>query len=222
MDLQTFDAHRATATTASGPIAYTEIGSGDRTAVFVHGVGTNGALWRNVIERLAPTTRCIAIDLPLHGRTPAAPDQDFSLGGLAGAVGDLVHAIGLDGIDLVANDTGGAVAQVFAVREPSRLRTLALTNCDTHTNLPPDAFRPTVEAAAAGQLAPLGPEVVANPDLARNGALVNVFEHPERVPDEVFRSFMEPVLGTLERGRQFERMLTTLDAAEVGASEGDV
>jgi len=49
----------------------------------VHGVGTSSYLWRNVIAQLDGERRCLAVDLPLHGYTPAAADQDFTLPGLA-------------------------------------------------------------------------------------------------------------------------------------------
>ena len=77
-----------------------------------------------MIERLDGERRCVAFDLPLHGHTPAAAGQDFTLPGLARFVADFCDALGLTDIDLVANDTGGAVSQVFAARHPERLHTL--------------------------------------------------------------------------------------------------
>ncbi len=59
-----------------------DVGSGP-VALFVHGVGTNALLWHHIIDAFADDRRCVAIDLPLHGRTPAAPGQDFSLSALA-------------------------------------------------------------------------------------------------------------------------------------------
>ena len=69
MDVSTFTTYRQSLSTPAGEIAYTELGSGP-VALFVHGLGTNGVLWRQVIEDLQDTSRCIAIDLPLHGGTP--------------------------------------------------------------------------------------------------------------------------------------------------------
>ena len=109
--------------------------------MFVHGVATSSYLWRHVIGELDGERRCVAVDLPLHGRTPAAVGQDFSLPGLARFVADCCDALGLTDIDLVANDTGGAVAQVFAARFADRLHTLTLTNCEAHDNVPPRGLR---------------------------------------------------------------------------------
>jgi pimeloyl-ACP methyl ester carboxylesterase len=94
-----------------------------------------------VLDQLAVDGRCVAIDLPLHGRTPATAGQDFSLPALARFVAECCDALGLDGVDLVANDTG-AIAQIFAAQHPQRLTSLTLTNCETHDNLPPKVHSP--------------------------------------------------------------------------------
>src|SRR5262245_58804390 len=111
--LAEFDRHRKRVDTASGPAAYVDVGEGP-PALFVHGVGTSGLLWRRVVERLAAPRRCIAVALPAPGGTPARDDQDLTLGGLARFVADVRDALGLEQVDLVANDTGGGVAQIVA------------------------------------------------------------------------------------------------------------
>jgi pimeloyl-ACP methyl ester carboxylesterase len=179
----------------------------------------SGYLWRNVIDSVQNERRCVALDLPLHGHTPARPDQDFSLSGLAEVLEDFCDEVDLGQIDLVANDTGGAVAQVFAARHSNRLRSLVLTNCDTHDNLPPEEFKPTVELAASGQLAPAAAPLLEDPDLARAVVYASTYEHPERLSDEEVLAFLEPIIGSLEAGRQFERLLTSLRADDLLAVE---
>ena len=149
MQLTELEAHRHSIATRSGEISYIDIGTGP-VALFVHGIATNAFLWRNVIGALTTQRRCIAVDLPLHGRSPVTAGQDLSVAALAAGLEDFCDALGLTGIDLVANDTGGAIAQIFAARHPQRLATLTLTNCDTGGNLPPEAFKPTVELAGPG------------------------------------------------------------------------
>lgn len=197
--------------TRSGEIAYVDSGDG-RVALFVHGGGTSSHLWRHVIGALRddPGRRCVAIDLPLHGKTP--PRQDYSLPALAEAVEDFCAALGLTGIDLVGNDTGGAVAQVFAARHPERLRTITLTNCDTHDNLPPEQFKPTVELAERGELAAL--IVAGGLDIAR-ASLGPGYERAEALSDETLRAYIEPINRTPERAREFERFLVSLSAADL-------
>jgi pimeloyl-ACP methyl ester carboxylesterase len=220
MQLQELDAHRHTVTTRSGDISYLDIGSGP-VALFVHGIATNAYFWRNVIDGLAggTTRRCIALDLPLHGRSPVTPGQDLSVAGLASVLEDFGDALGLGAVDLVANDTGGAIAQVFAARHPQRLATFTLTNCDVSDNLPPEAFQPIVELAAAGTLAPTSLALLDDLDAAVQVAFGTTYEDPQRADREVIRSYLEPCFGTLERGREFERLLLALDPGDLRAVE---
>ena len=218
MQLHELDAHRRSIQTRSGEISYIDVGAGP-AAVFVHGLATNAYLWRNVIEALTAQRRCIAIDLPLHGQSPVSAGQDLSVAGLASVLSDFCDALGLASIDLVANDTGGAIAQVFAARNPHRLATFTLTNCDTSDNLPPESFRPVVEQAIAGTLAPTAVELFQDLNAAREIAFGTSYEHPEKLDLEVVRAYLEPCFGTLERARQFERILAALDPADLKAIE---
>ena len=216
MQLSELNAHRHTAATRSGEISYLDIGAGP-VALFVHGVATNAYLWRHVMDALSSQRRCIAVDLPLHGQSPVTAEQDLSVAALAAGLDDFCDALGLTGIDLVANDTGGAIAQIFAARYPQRLATLTLTNCDTVDNLPPDAFKPIVELAAAGHLAPSAVEMFADLEAAAQVSFASGYEHLDRIDRDVIRSYLEPCFGTLERARQFERLLVCLDAGDLQA-----
>jgi pimeloyl-ACP methyl ester carboxylesterase len=218
MDLPELDAYRHVVSTSSTQVSYLDVGRGP-VALFVHGLATNAYLWRNVIELLRDERRCIALDLPLHGQTPASPDQDFSLPALAGVLEDFCAALGLSGFDLVANDTGGAVSQVFAATHPERLATLTLTNCETHDNLPPEPFKPTVEQARAGTLAPAAVGMLADLETARSTVFGSLYAHPELLSDQLVHAYLDPVFGSLERARGFERLLCSLDARDLLAVE---
>lgn len=214
MDVSTSNAHRRSLDTPAGEIAYTELGSGP-VALFVHGLGTSGLLWRHVIENRRDTSRCIAIDLPAHGGTPAR--DDMSVAALAQVVADLCDGLGLTQVDLVGNDTGGAVAQIFAARHPDRLRSFTLTNCDCEGNFPPPDFAPVVELARQGTVAPMLTAIVADPATWATSPLSVGYEHPEQVPDEVWRAYLTAAGGTPERARDFERLIAALDPADLDA-----
>jgi pimeloyl-ACP methyl ester carboxylesterase len=220
VQLTELDASRHSIVTRSGEVSYLDVGTGP-VALFVHGVATNAYLWRNVIGALAGprpgSRRCIALDLPLHGRSPVSAGQDLSVAALAEGLEDFCDALGLTGIDLVANDTGGAIAQIFAARHPERLATLTFTNCDTAGNLPPEEFKPTVELARAGNLAPTAVALFADLDAAAKVAFGNSYEHLDRVDPAVIRSYLEPCFGSLERAREFERLLSAMDDADLMA-----
>jgi pimeloyl-ACP methyl ester carboxylesterase len=132
---------RQIAETPAGTIEYRERGRGS-SIVFVHGVGVNGDLWRRVAPRLAGEHRCIVPDLPwgAHSR-PLRRDADLSLPGMARIVADFMEALELDDVTLVANDTGGAVAQSLVGRHPERVGRLVLTSCDAFEKFPPTPQR---------------------------------------------------------------------------------
>jgi pimeloyl-ACP methyl ester carboxylesterase len=132
---------------SQGRIRYREAGSGE-PIVFVHGLLVNGTLWRKVVPRLSPDFRCIVPDFPLGSHElPMEPEADLSPPGLARIVDELMAALGLEGVTIVANDTGGAISQITAANHPERIGRLVLTNCDAFDNFLPPAFRPLQYAA---------------------------------------------------------------------------
>ena len=60
-------------------------------------------------------------------------------------------AMGLDKVDVVANDSGSAIAQIFAARHPERIASLTLTNGDIHDNWPPKQAEPLIKLAKEGR-----------------------------------------------------------------------
>lgn len=112
----------------SAEIHVVEKGSGS-PVLFLHGNPDSADMWSGVIDRLSERFRCIAPDLPGFRRSGVPEGFDVSLTGLARFVGDFISAYGLDGpLDLVLHDLGGRFGLSWAVRNPERVRCLALTN----------------------------------------------------------------------------------------------
>lgn len=65
----------------------------------------------------------------------------MSLPGLARIVADFIEALGLCDVALIANDTGGAVAQWLVGHHPDRISRLVLTSCDAFDKFPPTPQR---------------------------------------------------------------------------------
>jgi pimeloyl-ACP methyl ester carboxylesterase len=193
--------------TAFGDIAYTDRGCGP-AALFVHGVFLNGYLWRHVIDRLADVRRCIAVDLLAHGETRTAPDQDVSFKAQAEMLEAFCASVGLDQIDLVANDSGGGIAQIFAARHPERIRSLTLTNCDVHDNWPPKAFEATRNAVAQGHLETIGKQMLGDIEVARS-RFTKAYEFPERLTMETVRTYLAPLFASPEAIRKLENWFGT-------------
>jgi pimeloyl-ACP methyl ester carboxylesterase len=197
--------------TPSGRIRYASTGSGP-VALFVHGVVLNKHLWRHQLTKLSDIRRCIAVDLLAHGDTEIAPDQDVSVTANAKMLKEVLDALKIDQVDLVGNDSGGGIAQIFAALSPERVRTLTLTNCDTHDNWPPEAFKPFVDMVKAGGLRATLDTMLADKTIFRSpGALGPAYERPETVTDEDIETYLRPLVQTEQRTRDLQRFVMAFD-----------
>ena len=211
MDIATFHASRRFAEVKSGRIAYFEKGQGP-AALFVHGVPLNGYHWRHVIDRVQHRRRCIAIDLMGLGYSEIAPSQDVSFTAQARMIAEVLDATGIEQVDLIGNDSGGAIAQIFAANYPGRLNSLILTNADVHDGWPPPQVLPLMERARNGTLAGIFQPLLERPDLARErygrGEPVPLFRSyadPSVLTDEVIRLYLQPLLSSRHRIEAFQR-----------------
>src|ERR1700727_132151 len=197
--------------TPSGRISYSSAGSGP-AALFVHGVVLNKHLWRHQLAGLSDIRRCIAVDLLAHGDTEIAPDQDVSVTANAKMLREVLDDLKVDQVDLVGNDSGGGIAQIFAALNPERVRTLTLTNCDTHDNWPPEAFKPFVEMVKAGSLRDTINAMLADKAIYRSqAALGPAYERPENVSDEDIEIYLRPHVRTEQRTRDLQRFVAAFD-----------
>lgn len=202
---------RRSVETASGRIGYAEQGTGP-VALFVHGVLLNGHLWRHQLDDLSDIRRCIAVDLLAHGDTEIAPDQDVSVTANAEMLKEFVDALNVDRVDLVGNDSGGGIAQIFAALYPERVRSLTLTDSDTHDNWPPEAFKPFLAMAAAGGLRGTLDAMLSDKSLYRSPqALGPAYENPERLSDGSIEKYLRPLVRTEQRTRDLQRFLAAFD-----------
>jgi pimeloyl-ACP methyl ester carboxylesterase len=223
MDIATFHASRRHADVKSGRIAFFEKGSGP-VALFVHGVPLNGYHWRSIIDRVQHRRRSIAVDLMGLGYTEIAPTQDVSFTAQARMLAEVMDALGIEKVDLVGNDSGGAIAQIFAAHHPERLTSLVLTNCDVHDGWPPPQVLPIMEHARNGTLAPIFQPMLDRPDLAREryarGESVPLFRSyadPSVLTDEVIRLYLQRLLSSQQRIDAFQRYWLGFDNAHTVA-----
>ncbi len=152
MDLKALGAEQQVQT-SMGPIRYRETGQG-RPVVFLHGIIANSTLWRNVVPAMQSDVRCITPDWPLGSHELGLTDSgELSLPVLARLVEEVFELLDLQDVVLVANDSGGAIAQWVAVHNPARLGSLVLTPCDAFENFLPLWLRhlQLIGRTAAGQ-----------------------------------------------------------------------
>jgi pimeloyl-ACP methyl ester carboxylesterase len=126
-------------------IFYDDVGSGP-PLVFVHGVYVTGALWDDITARLSDEHRCITPTWP-HGAQRDPVSADLSVEAAARRIINLLEALDLSGVTLIANDTGGGVvlsALADSTLPWERVSKLVLTNCDSFEHFPPASFKPLV------------------------------------------------------------------------------
>jgi pimeloyl-ACP methyl ester carboxylesterase len=197
--------------TPSGRIGYVERGSGP-VALFVHGVLLNGYFWRHQLQNLSDVRRCIAPDLLAHGRTEIGANQEVSVTANARMLAEFLDALKIDQVDLVGNDSGGGICQIFAAVFPERVRSITLTNCDTHDNWPPEAFKPFVQLVADGGLPGLLSAMLRDKNVYRSAqALGPAYEKPEAVSDATVEAYLQPHVRTPQRTQDLESFVDAFD-----------
>src|SRR5918999_4022189 len=220
MTSEEYRALRKTIATPFGDFAYVDIGEGP-PAVFVHGLFMSAYMWHRSIDAVKDERRCIAYNLPAHGGSEVADDQDLGLDANVEMLGAFCDALGLEAFDLVANNTGGAFAQGLAVRSPERIRTLTLTNCEARDWMPSKAELGKLVATLAeqGQLATVLKANYDDREAASTSAFAATVQWPERLSDEEIRGIMEPHQATLEAARRLERFANSLSPEQLVALE---
>ncbi len=104
--------------------AYLKVGSGS-ALLLIHGIGSRHETWLPVIEELAKTHTVIAPDLLGHGQS-AKPRADYSIGGYANGMRDLLTVLGIDRVTVVGHSLGGGIAMQFAYQFPQRTERIVL------------------------------------------------------------------------------------------------
>jgi pimeloyl-ACP methyl ester carboxylesterase len=201
IDAARFHAMRKFATTRFGRIAYVEQGQG-QAALFLHGFPLNSFQWRGALERLSPWRRCIAPDFLALGYTEVAAGQDVGPDAQVAMLVALLDTLGVAQVDLVANDSGGAVAQLLLTRHPQRIRSLLLTNCDSEIDCPPAALKPVIDMAHDGTFADrwLAAWVKDKPlARSREGLGGQCYGNPANPSDEAIDCYLRPLVASQRR-----------------------
>jgi pimeloyl-ACP methyl ester carboxylesterase len=200
-----FHSSRKFADTSFGRIAYLERGSG-KAAVFVHGLPLCGYEWRGVLEDLAPQRRSIALDAMGLGYTEVATGQGVSFAEQARMIAAFLDTVGADAVDLVGNDTGAGISQIFAATYPERVRTLTLSNCEVHDLWPNALLAGFYQGVEAG-IVPQGmKQMLGDVALARRQLGALVYEDAEFFTPERIELYLAPIVASAERIRLLQEL----------------
>ena len=104
--------------------AYVKMGTGP-ALLLLHGLGCDHTTWLPVLQTLARRYTVIAPDLLGHGLS-AKPRADYSVGGYANGMRDLLTVLGIDKVTVVGHSLGGGVAMQFAYQFPERTERMIL------------------------------------------------------------------------------------------------
>ena len=171
-------------------IRYRDFGEGP-PVVFVHGVLTNGRLWRKVAPAIADAGfRCLVPDWPLGSHEVAVPDADLTPPGVASMIAEFIAQLELDETTVIANDSGGAITQILMATHPERLARVVLTPSDAYDRFFPPVFAPLPHLARVPGGVWLLTKASRARRLLRATGLGWVVKHP--IPDEVVDSYLLP------------------------------
>jgi pimeloyl-ACP methyl ester carboxylesterase len=104
--------------------AFTIAGRGP-ALLLLHGIGCDRTTWRPVLPALARRFTVIAPDLLGHGESDK-PRADYSLGGFANGMRDLLGVLDFERATVVGHSFGGGVAMQFAYQFPERTERVVL------------------------------------------------------------------------------------------------
>ena len=201
LDLDRWQRLRRFVPTPFGRIAVVEQGSGP-AALFLHGFPLSGFQWRDAVAALSAHRRCIAPDFMALGFTEPAPGQAVDADAQVAMLAHLLDTLNVRQADVIANDSGGAVAQLLMVRHPDRVRSLLLTNCDTEPDCPPPALKPVIDLSRTGRFVDewLLPSVLDH-RLARTktGLGGQCYAHPGSPTDDAIDAYLAPLTASPAR-----------------------
>ena len=112
---------------ASHRLHYVDEGAGP-VLLMLHGNPTWSFVYREVVQRLRPEFRCVALDHPGFGLSQAGPGYRYSPEEHAEVVGAFLDRLDLSGVTLIAHDWGGPIGLEAAARRPERFAGLVLAN----------------------------------------------------------------------------------------------
>ena len=104
-----------------------ELDAGRPVVLLVHGLAGSSDTWKEVLPALGGDHSVIAPDLLGHGRSDK-PQHDYSLGGHANMLRDLMVALGVERATVVGHSLGGGVAMQLAYQHARHCERLVLVS----------------------------------------------------------------------------------------------
>lgn len=164
---------------------YVDEGTGE-PILFVHGNPTWSFAWRNLIKKLSPNHRCLAVDHMGCGLSDKPQLYDYNLSQHMTNLTRFIEQLDLSRITLVVHDWGGAIGLGVASSMPERFQQLIITNTA--------AFRSKLmpRRIAACRIPVLGSLGVRGLNLFARAAIKMAVENRNVMTPEVVRGYLAP------------------------------
>jgi haloalkane dehalogenase len=201
MKASEFQSSRNFVQTAFGRIACVERGNGP-AALFVHALPLCGYQWRYALDEVSSMRTCLAPDMMGLGYSEIPARQDISFESQAKMLSAFLDARSIEQVDLIGNDTGGGVSQIFLSLYPERVRSLTLTNCEVHDLWPNAMLQQFYTALQAGVVGELLKNITRDPSLAAQ--LAATYENPESLSKESLEVYFGPFVDSEQRREQLK------------------
>lgn len=146
-------------------------GTGGIPVVLIHSLGLDWRMSQDTLPSLAKSGRVIAYDLRLHGTATEVQPESFTLQACADDLALLLDSLSINRAVIVGFSLGGAVAQTFALKHPSRVAglglvcTMAISKGRTYL----DRASMAETAGMETQMVPTMERWFNSPELALNG-----------------------------------------------------
>jgi pimeloyl-ACP methyl ester carboxylesterase len=108
-------------------VHYRDRGEGP-AVLLLHGSSSSLHTWEDWSDRLTPTHRVVAVDLPGHGLTGPHPEGRYATRDTVAFLDAFAEAIDLDRFALVGSSMGGRIAWAYTVLHPERVDGLVLVS----------------------------------------------------------------------------------------------
>jgi pimeloyl-ACP methyl ester carboxylesterase len=202
--------HQHWVTVAGRQMNVIDVGSGEQTIVFIHGLAGCWQNWLENIPAFTETHRVIAMDLPGFGGSEM-PSERISIAGYGRIVAELLETLEAKATCVVGNSMGGFIGAELAIQRPDLLERLVLVsaagitsqNQRSETLLGLLGRGENVLSFYAGWFATRS-EVLSRRPRMRRAMMLFVAAHPDRLP--------APLIAEQVRGSGKPGFLSALDA----------
>ncbi|SDG67752.1 alpha/beta fold hydrolase [Psychroflexus sediminis] len=153
-------------------IAFVDLGSGEKTLMFIHGLSSNLESWNKNISGLKDEYRCIALDLPGYGKS-TKNSTAYSLKDYADFLNSFIEKKNLQDVILIGHSMGGQVAvqTVLAAQDNfEKLILIAPAGIETFSEDEVKLMKASYNAAIVEN---------SSPEQIRNNFKMNFYQFPE-------------------------------------------